>query len=58
MLSLFAAEGGEFSPPSIFEFYPEIVAFEGTPFAINRIMMIRLIVMVVLIVLFWLWTAK
>ena len=58
MLSLFAAEGGEFHPPSIFEFYPEIVAFEGTPFAINRIMMIRLIVMVVLIVLFWLWTAK
>jgi F-type H+-transporting ATPase subunit a len=57
-LSLFRAEDGEFSPPSIFEFYPEIVAFAGTPFAINRIMMIRLIVMVLLIVIFWLWTAK
>ena len=57
-LSLFRAEDGEFSPPSIFEFYPEIVAFADTPFAINRIMMIRLIVMVLLIVIFWLWTAK
>jgi F-type H+-transporting ATPase subunit a len=57
-LTLFAAEEGGFHPPSIMEFYPEIVAFEGTPFAINRIMMIRLIVMVALIVLFWLWTSK
>jgi F-type H+-transporting ATPase subunit a len=57
-LSLFRAEDGEFSPPSIFEFYPEIVAFADTPFAINRVMMIRLIVMVLLIVIFWLWTAK
>ena len=57
-LTLFAAEEGGFHPPSIMEFYPEIVAFEGTPFAINRIMMIRLIVMVALIVVFWLWTRK
>jgi F-type H+-transporting ATPase subunit a len=52
------AENGGFQPPSIYEFYPEIVAFEGTPFAINRIMMLRLIVMVLLIVIFWLWTRK
>jgi F-type H+-transporting ATPase subunit a len=60
VLNLFAAasEDGTFSPPSIYEFYPEIVAFEGTPFAINRIMMIRLIVMTLLIVIFWLWTRK
>ena len=55
-LTLFAAEGGEFHPPSIMEFYPEIVAFEGTIFAINRIMMIRLIVLAVLLVLFYLFT--
>ncbi|MEY3614132.1 MAG: synthase subunit [Actinomycetota bacterium] len=55
-LTLFAAEEGGFHPPSIMEFYPEIVAFEGTVFAINRIMMIRLIVLAVLLVLFWLWT--
>lgn len=55
-LTLFAAEEGGFKPPSIMEFYPEIVAFEGTPFAINRIMMIRLIVLAVLLVLFYLWT--
>jgi F-type H+-transporting ATPase subunit a len=57
-LSLFTAEDGEFHPPSIYEFYPEIVLFEGTPFAINRIMMIRLIVLGVLLLLFWLWTRK
>lgn len=53
-----AAEDGQFSPPTIYEFYPEVFLFEGTPFAINRIMMIRLIVMVLLIVLFWLWARK
>ena len=55
-LTLFAAEEGGFHPPSIMEFYPEIVAFEGTIFAINRIMMIRLIVLAVLLVLFYFWT--
>lgn len=55
-LTLFAAEEGGFHPPSIMEFYPEIVAFEGTIFAINRIMMIRLIVLAVLLVLFFLFT--
>jgi F-type H+-transporting ATPase subunit a len=40
------------------EFYPEVIAFEGTPFELNRIMLIRLLVMTALIVLFWLWTSK
>jgi F-type H+-transporting ATPase subunit a len=48
--------GGGFHAPSIMEFYPEIVAFEGTPFALNRIMLIRLLVLTVLLVLFYLWT--
>ncbi|WP_366843392.1 F0F1 ATP synthase subunit A [Rhodoluna sp.] len=40
------------------EFYPEILAFEGTPFALNRIMLIRLLVLSLLVVVFWLWTRK
>jgi F-type H+-transporting ATPase subunit a len=53
------AEGtGEFEPPSINEFYPEVVAFAGTPFELNRIMLIRLLVMTVLVVLFALWAGK
>ena len=51
-------ESGGFHAPSIMEFYPEIVLFEGTPFALNRIMLIRLIVLSALVILFWLWTAK
>lgn len=43
---------GGFHAPSIDEFYPEIVAFADTPFALNRIMLIRLIVVTVLVVLF------
>ncbi len=50
--------GGSFTPPSIDEFYPQAVLFAGTPFELNRIMLIRLLVMTLLIVLFWLWTAK
>ena len=40
------------------EFYPEVVAFAGTPFALNRIMLIRLIVLALLVLVFALWTAK
>jgi F-type H+-transporting ATPase subunit a len=60
---LFAAastdeSGGGFHAPSIMEFYPEIVAFEGTPFALNRIMLIRLLVLTLLVIVFTLWTRK
>lgn len=54
---LFGAEGG-FQPPSIDEFFPEVVLFADTPFAMNRIMMIRVLMMVVLLLLFWLGTRK
>jgi F-type H+-transporting ATPase subunit a len=50
--------GTGFHAPSIMEFYPEIVAFEGTPFALNRIMIIRLLVLSLLVLVFWLWTSK
>ena len=51
-----AAEGGGFHPPSINDFFPEIVLFEGTPFAMNRIMIIRVIMTIVMLLLFWLGT--
>jgi F-type H+-transporting ATPase subunit a len=44
--------GNGFHAPSINEFYPEVIAFAGTPFEINRIMLIRLIVVASLLVLF------
>jgi F-type H+-transporting ATPase subunit a len=50
--------GTGFHAPPIMEFYPEIVAFEGTPFALNRIMLIRLLVLTLLVIVFSLWTAK
>ncbi|MBP6043384.1 MAG: F0F1 ATP synthase subunit A [Rhodoluna sp.] len=40
------------------EFYPEVVAFAGTPFELNRIMLIRLLVTTVLVIVFWLLTAR
>lgn len=60
-MSLFQAvvdEGGSFVGPTLAEFYPEIILFEGTPFALNRIMLLRLLVMVLIVVLFSLWAAK
>ncbi len=57
--SLFATqEGGGFHPPSIEEFFPEGVLFVGTPFEMNRIMIIRVIMLVLLLVVFWLGTRK
>jgi F-type H+-transporting ATPase subunit a len=47
-ITLAAADGG-FHPPSIDEFFPPFLAFEGTPFALNRVMVIRLAVMLVLV---------
>lgn len=50
------AAGEGFQPPTLEEFFPEVVLFEGTPFAMNRIMMIRVLMAVILLVLFWLGT--
>ncbi|MBK0418441.1 F0F1 ATP synthase subunit A [Leucobacter sp. CSA1] len=55
---LFASEEGGFHPPSITDFFPEAVLFAGTPFEMNRIMIIRVIMTVLLLVLFWLGTRK
>ena len=53
------AEGeGGFEAPTINEFYPEVVEFPGTPFELNRIMLIRLLVTGLLILVFWLWSNR
>ncbi|MBK0422557.1 F0F1 ATP synthase subunit A [Leucobacter sp. CSA2] len=56
--AVFASEGGGFHPPSISDFFPDVVLFEGTPFAMNRIMIIRVIMTLLLLLLFWLGTRK
>jgi F-type H+-transporting ATPase subunit a len=47
---------GEFCGPSIDEFFPDPVLFVGTPFEMNRILIIRMLVVVLLILLFVLGT--
>jgi F-type H+-transporting ATPase subunit a len=52
------ASAGGFSPPTIEEFFPPGFLFEGTPFEINRIMMLRILVAVILVVLFLLYVNR
>jgi len=49
LLPVLAAESGGFHPPSVDEFFPPIVLFAGTPFAMNRVMIIRVLVLIVLV---------
>lgn len=49
---------GGFQGPSIAEFFPHGLLFVGTPFEINRIMLIRFFMTALLVVLFWLGTRK
>ncbi|MHB1171327.1 MAG: F0F1 ATP synthase subunit A [Lacisediminihabitans sp.] len=44
--------------PSIGEFFPDAVLFAGTPFAMNRIMLIRVLVVVLLMLFFWAGTRR
>lgn len=52
------ADGGDggFHGPSLAEFYPEAILFAGTPFELNRLMLIRIVVVVALVLLLWLGT--
>ncbi|MFT4233606.1 MAG: F0F1 ATP synthase subunit A [Microbacterium sp.] len=52
------ATSDEFEGPSIDEFFPEALLFEGTPFELNRLMAIRLLVVVLLVLFFWLGTRR
>ncbi len=63
MLPLLAAaddtgEGPTFVGPSVEEFFPEAVLFIGTPFEMNRIMIIRVLVALIVILVFWLGTRR
>lgn len=50
-------EGG-FHPPTIEEFFPPAVALAGTPFELNRIMLIRLLAMAVIVMVFAIYVRR
>jgi F-type H+-transporting ATPase subunit a len=50
-------EGG-FHAPSIMEFFPPAVLFEGTPFEINRVTLVQFIAVAAVLVVFWLGTRR
>lgn len=52
------ASNSGFQGPSIGEFFPPAVLFPGTPFAMNRVMLIRVFVVVVLVLILWLGTRR
>lgn len=54
----FASDGDEFHAPTIYEFFPEVIFFEGTWFEINRIILVRFLAVAVLLLLFWLGTRR
>jgi len=47
-----------YSPPTIEEFFPPPIFFEGTIFEMNRIVLVRLFAVVVLFLVFWIGTRK
>jgi len=49
---------GEFHGPSLADFFPPVIFFEGTPFEINRVILIRFFVVAVLLLVFWLGTRR
>jgi F-type H+-transporting ATPase subunit a len=51
------AADNEFHPPSISDFFPPALLFEGTPFAFTRITMVQLIA-TALVVLFLIWGTR
>ncbi len=53
-----ANDDGTFHGPTINEFFPEVFLFEGTPFEINRIILVRLLAVAALLLLFWLGTRR
>lgn len=53
MTVLAAGDGDGFHAPTIAEFFPEVFLFEGTPFAVNRIILVRLVAVIALTLVFW-----
>ena len=58
MVQLASSDSGVYKPPTIEEFFPPAILFEGTPFEMNRIVLVRLLAVVALVLLFWLGTRK
>lgn len=60
--NLLVASGGHddggFVPPSIGDFFPKPFAFAGTPFAMNRIILVRLIMMSLLLLFIFLYCRR
>jgi F-type H+-transporting ATPase subunit a len=50
--------GITFHPPSIAEFFPDAVLFAGTSFEMNRIVLIRFLVVITIVLVFWLGTRR
>lgn len=48
----------EFHGPTIDEFFPPAVLFAGTPFELNRVMLIRILATVALCAFFWIVTSR
>ncbi len=53
-----ASDDGTFHGPSIDEFFPPVIFFEGTNFEINRIILIRFLAVALILLVFWLGTRK
>jgi F-type H+-transporting ATPase subunit a len=51
-------DGSEFHPPTLEEFFPPAIFFEGTPFEMNRIVLVKLFAVAVMLLLFWLALRK
>jgi F-type H+-transporting ATPase subunit a len=56
--SLVTADPEPFVGPSVEEFFPEPILFIGTPFEMNRIMIIRVVVALIVMLVFWLGTRR
>lgn len=52
------ADDGGFHSPSIDEFFPDAILFAGTPFELNRVMLIRFIAVAVVLLLLWIGTRR
>jgi F-type H+-transporting ATPase subunit a len=53
-----SADGSGFVAPNIDQFFPDAVLFVGTPFAMNRIMIARMLAVLVLVLWLWLGTRR
>ncbi|MDO8381410.1 MULTISPECIES: F0F1 ATP synthase subunit A [Microbacterium] len=58
LIATASTDDGGFHPPSIWEFFPDAVLFEGTWFALTRINLIQILASVVLIVVFLIGTRR